>query len=124
MRKLFRYLEPLWQGADGKISLRSSLAIVFSVDFVRNLSHAIYKWEAGRSLESLALLMGIEAGLIAALLGLTTYQNIAANNVANSTPNIVVQDGGTANSNTTKAEVVQTENIENATANTITNTGK
>lgn len=74
--RIFKYFEPAWTGTDGKISLRAALAIAFSIDFIRNLSHAIYKWEAGRSLEGLSLTLGIEAGLIVALLGLTTYQNL------------------------------------------------
>jgi len=81
MRKIFKYFEPLWQGADGRMSLRATLAIAFSTDFIRNLSHAIYKWEAGRTLEGLSLVLGIEAGLIVALLGLTTYQNMAAQKI-------------------------------------------
>lgn len=76
-KRIFNYLAPLWTGKDRKISLRSVLAIAFSVDFITNLRHAIWKWEAGRSLESLSLTLGIEAGLIVALLGLTTYQNLA-----------------------------------------------
>lgn len=74
--KVFRYLEPLWIGKDKRISLRSTLSICFSIDFISNLSHAIYKWDAGRSLEGLSLTLGIEAGLIVALLGLKTYQNM------------------------------------------------
>lgn len=75
-RTIFRYFEPAWLGNDGKVSLRALLAIAFSVDFIRNLSHAIWKWDAGRSLEGLSLTLGIEAGLIVGLLGLTTYQNM------------------------------------------------
>jgi hypothetical protein len=76
LKRIFKYFEPAWTGNDGKISLRACLAIAFSIDFIRNLSHAIYKWDSGRSLEGLSLTMGIEAGLIVGLLGLTTYQNI------------------------------------------------
>lgn len=76
LKKIFKYLEPLWTGNDGKISLRATLAILFAIDFVRNLSHAIYRWDAGRSLEGLSFSLGIEAGLIVGLLGLTTYQNL------------------------------------------------
>lgn len=76
LKKIFKYLEPAWTGNDGKVSLRASLAIAFSIDFIRNLSHAIWKWDAGRSLEGLSLTLGIEAGLIVGLLGLTTYQNL------------------------------------------------
>ncbi len=76
LKKIFNYFEPLWTGNDKKPSLRAILAIAFSIDFIRNLSHAIWKWDAGRSLEGLSLTLGIEAGLIVGLLGLTTYQNM------------------------------------------------
>ena len=75
IKKTFKYIEPAWTGDDGKFSLRSSLAIIFSINLMRNLTHAIYKWDAGRSLEGLALVLGIEAGLIAGLLALKVYQN-------------------------------------------------
>lgn len=73
---VFNYFKPLWSGSDGRPSLRSSLAIIFSLDFISNLSFAVYKWEDGKSFEGLAMVLGIEAGLIVALLGLTTYQNL------------------------------------------------
>lgn len=76
LKKIFKYFEPAWMGNDNKVSLRALLAIAFSIDFIRNLSHAIWKWDAGRSLEGLSLTLGIEAGLIVSLLGLTTYQNL------------------------------------------------
>lgn len=85
MKKLFRYIEPLWTGTDGRFSLRATLAIAFSIDFISNLSHAIYKWDAGRTLEGLSFVLGIEAGLIVALLGLTTYQNMQTLAAANKT---------------------------------------
>lgn len=81
MKKLFKYIENLWLGVDGKVSLRASLAIAFSIDFISNLSHSIYKWEAGRSLEGLSLVLGIEAGLIVALLGITAYSNISSQKI-------------------------------------------
>lgn len=75
-KKIFNYLEPAWTGNDKKISLRAILAIAFAIDFIRNLSHAIWRWDAGTSLEGVAMTLGIEAGLIVGLLGLTTYQNM------------------------------------------------
>jgi hypothetical protein len=75
--KLFKYIEPLWLGSNGKISIRRVLALAFSTDLIRNISHAIYKWEAGKSYAEVAMLLGLEAGLVAALLALTTYsQNV------------------------------------------------
>jgi len=69
----FRYIEPLWIGNNKKISIRRLLSLVFSCDFVGNTHHAIYKWEIGKSYADVAMLLGIEAALIAALLSLTTY---------------------------------------------------
>jgi len=75
--KLFKYIEPLWLGNNGKVSIRRVLALAFSTDLIRNISHAIYKWEAGKSYAEVAMLLGLEAGLVAALLALTTYsQNV------------------------------------------------
>lgn len=38
-----------------------------------NVSYAVRKWDSGRSLEGLSLVLGIEAALITALLALRTY---------------------------------------------------
>lgn len=76
MKKIWKYLEPMWLGTKGKISVRRVLALAFSVDFIRNTHHAITQWEAGKSYADVAMLLGIEAGLIAALLSLTTYTNL------------------------------------------------
>lgn len=73
--KIFKYLEPAWTGNDGKFSARSALGIVLSIHLMRNISHAVWKWDSGRSLEGLALVLGIEASLIAGLFVLKTYQN-------------------------------------------------
>ena len=70
---IFRYIEPLWLGTNKKVSIRRFLALVFSIDFVRNVSFTIHKWEIGKSYAEVAMLLGIEAGLIAALMSLTTY---------------------------------------------------
>ena len=77
IKSLFKYVEPLYTGNDGKMSLKASLAIMFSINFIHNLTHAIWKWEAGKSLEGLSLVLGIEAGLVISLLGLTAYTNVA-----------------------------------------------
>jgi hypothetical protein len=76
MKKLFKYIENLWVGRDRKPSLKSVMAIAICINLMINVSHAVNKWDAGRSMADLALVLGIEAGLIAALLGLTTYSNI------------------------------------------------
>jgi hypothetical protein len=75
MKKLFRYIEPLWLGKNGKVSIRSTLAIAFSWNFMWNLTHAVRKWDNGKSISDVAMVLGIEAGLIAGLLALRTYQN-------------------------------------------------
>ena len=77
-KRIFKYLEPLWTGNDGKISVRAVLAIAFSINFISNVAHAVYKWQVGTSLDSLGFILGIEASLIVALLGLTTIQNVSA----------------------------------------------
>jgi len=119
MRKIFKYIEPLWCGADGKMSIRATLAIAFSIDFISNLSHAIYKWDSGRTLEGLSLVLGIEAGLIIALLGLTTYQNMAAQKIDSLATNpqaapinIEKVETVTTGTNTTKAETVVADKVE------------
>jgi len=76
IRKSFNYIEPIWIGNDGKPSIRRILALLFSLDFVVNMSHIIREWEMDQSYADAALLMGVEAGLIAALLSLTTYSMV------------------------------------------------
>jgi hypothetical protein len=76
--KIFKYIEPIWIGTNNKLSIRRVLALVFSLDFVRNLHHSIFAWEIGKSYADAAMLLGIEAGLVAALLSLTTYSNSLA----------------------------------------------
>lgn len=75
MKKLFTYLEPMWLGADEKVSIRRFLALVFSINLLFNVYHIIHHWEIGKSYSDAAMLLGIEAGLIAALLSLTTYSS-------------------------------------------------
>lgn len=64
-------------GVDGQVSLRRSLALLLTLDFVYNLHYIFRNWEVGKSYADASMLFGIEAGLIAALLSLTTYNNIA-----------------------------------------------
>jgi hypothetical protein len=71
-----KYMKPLIEGSDERVSIRRVLALTFSIDFMRNMSHIVHKWELGKSLSEAAMLLGLEAGLIAALLSLTTYQTI------------------------------------------------
>lgn len=80
MKKLvvtvFKYIEPMWLGNDNKLSIRKFLSLLFALDLVKNFHHIIINWEANKSYADAALLLGIEAGLIAALLSLTTYSSV------------------------------------------------
>lgn len=76
MKKLFKYIENLWVGPDGKPSLLRVMAMAVCINMLSNMSHAVRKWDSGHSLSDLAMAMGVEAGLVASLLGLTTYSNI------------------------------------------------
>ena len=76
---MFKYIEPLWLGNKSKISIRRVLALAFSIDFILNTHHAIHTFEQGKSYADVAMLLGIEAGLVAALLSLTTYSTMKLN---------------------------------------------
>ena len=91
LKKFFKYLEPAWTGNDGKVSIRSVLAIMFSINLIMNLTYAVRRWDSGRSLEGLALVLGIEAGLIAGLLALKTYQNSTLKPLDSQTQDIDIQ---------------------------------
>jgi hypothetical protein len=119
IKKIFNYLEPLWTGTDGKISLRASAAIALIVDFISNLHHSIYRWDEGRSLEGLSLVLGIEAGLIVALLGLTAYQNMStyktdslATNPQPASDVINIQNAQSVGSTKTTAETVNAQKVD------------
>lgn len=95
LKEIFLYVKPLWEGPDGKISLKRVLAIMAAVDLVINVHKS-----AGIALEivtlyvknkavdpatvstimagipSIALLVGIESALVAALLGLSAMADI------------------------------------------------
>jgi hypothetical protein len=73
--KLWKYIENLWCGNDGKPSLKRVLAIYFSYDAADNISYAIKKWSEGRSMEGLYLVVGLEIALVAALVGATSFFN-------------------------------------------------
>ena len=76
IKTVFSYIEPIWLGNDNKPSIRRVLALAFSIDLIMNTSHVIKNWEIGQSFADAAFILGGEAGLIAALLSLTTYQTI------------------------------------------------
>lgn len=74
--QLFKYIEPIWLGVDNKLSIRRTLALVFSLDLIRNTHYSIFQWGEGKSYSEAAMLLGIEAALIAAFLSLTTYSSM------------------------------------------------
>lgn len=77
--KFFKYIEPIWLGTKDQVSIRRVLAIAFSIDFIRNESYAVHNVSYdGSDLGGLSSVLMIEAGLIAALLTLTTWQNMGA----------------------------------------------
>jgi hypothetical protein len=125
MKRFFKYIEPLWTGRDGKVSLRSFGAIALLIDFVINVHNCSYivikvlkmimvdKHVDAAVISSLAgylaqitLLLGIEAGLIAALLALKTYQGnvefikTAGASVVQSSQTTVLNPGPTPGSET------------------------
>ena len=74
--KLFRYIEPIWLGTNNKVSIRRVLALVFSFNLVWNITLVIHNPRLNTTYSDVAMLLGIEAGLIAALMSLTTYSTI------------------------------------------------
>lgn len=96
MKKIFFYVEKTWLGDDKEPSIKRLLAISFSIHIMIsiscslrsyvNLVKAVYAHDdhikpemivaAGASLSNLAMVIGIEAGLVAALLGLASYQSV------------------------------------------------
>ncbi len=80
LKKIFHYVENIWLGTDGKPSIRRVFAIAIIINFLRNMHYIIFNWEAESSLSDAAMLLGIEAGLIAALLSLTTYSSYLQKN--------------------------------------------
>ena len=73
--KIFKYLEPMWLGSNDKISIRRVLTLIFSYNLVLNISNTLNNPKFNASYSDVAMLLGIEAGLIAALMSLTTYSN-------------------------------------------------
>ena len=82
IKKVLLYLEPMILGEDNKISIRRVLALAFSINLIRNISHAVFEFQAGKSYADVAMLLGIEAGLIATLLSLTTYSNMISSKIS------------------------------------------
>jgi hypothetical protein len=64
IKDVFNYIRPLWENRYNQVSVRAVLAIALTINFMLHITNA----------SSDALFT--EAGLIAALLGLTAFQNI------------------------------------------------
>lgn len=86
IKNIFLYLEPLWLGRDNKISIRQTSAIALIIDFISNLHHAVYRWDVGKSFEGLSLILGIEAGLVVSLLGISAIQSFSQEKLEATTP--------------------------------------
>lgn len=105
MKKVFKYIENIWIGNDGKPSIKRGLAILFSIDLLNTFHkfsedihltiQAVYlhKDIDSQSILAIASLItgylthiGIEAGFIAGLLSLTTYQSLQTKQPYDSTP--------------------------------------
>lgn len=96
MRRFFEYFRPLLEGNDGRVSLRSTAAAALVVDFIINTHNSVniltrilkmvndsktisegLVAAMSSNLTQIILLLGIEVGLITALLALKTIQNNA-----------------------------------------------
>lgn len=80
-KQIWDYIRPLWEGTDGRISLRAAGAMALLIDLISNTHTAFYRWDSGRSMEGAAIVLAGEAGLITLLLGITAYSNIAAKKI-------------------------------------------
>jgi len=78
IKQFIRYVRSIWEGKDNKPSLRSLAAIYLLYNFVENLNYGIR--HCLDHIAEIAMLLGIEAGLIAALLGLKMYENLMTKN--------------------------------------------
>lgn len=67
IKKLFKYLEPIWTSKDNKPSIRRALSLFFAILF------AIEVFKTNPHVEVLWVI----SANIAALLSLTTFQNIS-----------------------------------------------
>jgi len=91
--KIFRYIESLWTGKDGKPSIRTVMAIVGFYNFIQNMTYAIHRWDSSKSLDGLAFPLSVEAGLVLSLLGLKAWENINSKDLKKDVPSISINDG-------------------------------
>ena len=71
--KVFKYIEPIWLGNNGEPSIRRVLSLAFSFNLIHNITETLANPKLIASYAEVSMLLGIEAGLIAALMSLTTY---------------------------------------------------
>lgn len=74
--KTWTYLEPIWLGNDGKLSLRNVSALALVVHFMFMMTNAFYNWEAGKSLEGAAMVLTVEMGGILTMMGFAVWSNL------------------------------------------------
>ncbi len=87
IKKLFLYIEPIWLGTNKKVSIRRVLTLIFSFNLVMNISKVINNPKLNTTYSDVAMLLGIEAGLIAALMSLTTYSTTTINKLSGTKEN-------------------------------------
>jgi hypothetical protein len=104
LKSIFKYIEPLWTGNDGKISVRSSLAIAFSINLMVSihkvvdiLYEGIKMLKAGKSLPAdtltalnggigqTTIIISAQGVVILTLLGLKAYQSMKEQKVEETT---------------------------------------
>lgn len=78
MKKIINYLRPIWEGNDGKPSIRRILALVFAAGLIHLSILHITSCQTVQE----AFIWGF-ISLIVALLGLTTFQNLKELNGSN-----------------------------------------
>lgn len=107
-------------GKDGKLSINRVLAVFFSISFIVNVNKSVGLAEnivklffnertidaasiaaVLSSLAGISMILGIQAGLIAALLSLTTYSNIQHQKIDNTNSNTTSTSTSTTTSNQT-----------------------
>jgi hypothetical protein len=97
MKRFFNYISAIWEGRDKQPSIRRILAIMLSIHFIHIVNKSLYIFNnfiqnknnldaglvasVGSTIANIAMIVGIEAGLIAALLALTTYQAFQAEKI-------------------------------------------
>lgn len=103
-KKAFDYLKPLWEGKDGRISLKNVICIGATIDLIINCHKSVeivYKviklsyldktidFQVVTSviggLSGIAMIIGIEAAIVGALLGISSWTNIAEKKIEGNT---------------------------------------